>query len=150
MSTALDSRLREAELLANALCRRCGKLPHSPGRSRCADCRRINRDRMRRKRGGMRQVIEFRSEQNIGADPDMAAEIVREVVRAAGQHKLMVTSLTLEKKALQVAIRVPPELLGPTAPAYVKEVSARLMEALQLGAMRGAGTITVAASSPHG
>jgi len=99
-----------------------------------------------------KRTLEFRTDGSappLADDPDTAAELVRELLIAGGQHKLGIVSVHLEYRAVQVTFRLPAEVgvLGQLGEEpYLRDVGARLMEAIQRAARKRAGVVVAAST----
>lgn len=99
-----------------------------------------------------KRTLEFRTDGSsppLAEDADMAAELVRELVLAGGQHKLGIVSLHLEFRAVQVTVRLPAEVgaLGQRGEEeYMRDVSARLIEAIGAAAKKIGSRVATAST----
>lgn len=90
--------------------------------------------------GRRSRVLEFRSTERVAADPELAAAVVRDVVRAAGAQRLLVRSLTLRLRSIEVEVDVPEEVATPAAERqYLYDVGCRIVDVVQ-AAMRRASS----------
>lgn len=91
-----------------------------------------------------KRSIELRSDTPLCADADLSADIVREVVLAGGAHTMKIVKLELEYCALCVTLHVPS--MGDFEPAYLHEMSVRLLEAVTRAADKHRLRLSVGAS----
>jgi hypothetical protein len=82
----------------------------------------------------LKSLLEFKCEDRIGTNPDVAASIVWHVVKKAGDQKLHVTEVRIAIRSVFVEIEVPDELSRFDADAYSRVVGEQLKDAVVEGA----------------
>lgn len=83
---------------------------------------------------------------------DLAAEIVRAIVRASGKYKLRVSSIRLEIASIQLEVRVPSGVVEAMEATFLQDAGSRLVDAVFEGVRRveDGASFSVSPKPPEG
>jgi len=91
------------------------------------------------------RTIRFESSHPIAADPDVAAEVVRELVAYAAQDPrgVLMTGIKVTARSIEVSVHLSPQIKAGTLEesVYLGVLGKRLEEAIHTGAQRAKLTI---------